>query len=129
MRNREQDPKQEPSDGVPVPVADIADAEVQKNRLIVRDWWRTFVLVPALTAALAGCSTARAEAHTHRWILDDQTATRCCARYDEDTRENDDGSVTKIRSCGKWGEQVRTTWKCGDCGQTKVDPGVCMGAE
>lgn len=48
------------SDGVPVPVVDIAEARVRKNKLEVRDWWLTYVLGGAL-AALTGCGAGSAE--------------------------------------------------------------------
>lgn len=111
------------SDGVPVPVVDVAAAEERGGRLRVLALWRTVAF--GLALPLAACvAPARADEHSHRFVKSGTDSEDCCARWDVEKAPNSSGGEIEIKKCGRWGVKVTVNYKCA-CGETSSTTMPC----
>lgn len=117
MVHREKEKVKEQSDGVPVPVVDVAAAEVRGGRLRALALW--------LALPLAACvAPARADGHSHRFVKSGTDSEDCCARWDVEKAPNSSGGEIEIKKCGRWGVKVTVNYKCA-CGETSSTTMPC----
>ena len=114
-----------------VPMVDISFARAERDRERVKlEWqyWGRMALMSLSLVAVAGCSVAQAEEHTHRWQKTETFSNDCCARWDLEVGTDDDGNKAFIRRCGKKGTRVTLWYEC-ECGGKKTWSSGCAAVD